>query len=110
MGTKFSWIIIVSTVLIFFLIIFVAITLVNINPKTLKNGKKTATSNTQVAVPEKEKGKIDRWILKNNLNPYGDPYTSVYTGGTPLFNETTGEKMDRYEYIIGQHPDKPWNK
>ena len=108
MGTKFSWVIITSSVVLFFLIIFVAITLVNINPKAIKNNKITASSSAQVVISEKEKEKIDQWIIKENLNPYGDSYDSVYTGGTPLFNETTGEKMDRYEYIVGQHPDKPW--
>lgn len=87
-----------------------AISLVNINPKSIKNAKTTASSSAEVTISKKEKEKIDNWILKENLNPYGDPYDSVYTGGTPLFNETTGEKMDRYEYIVGQHLDKPWNK
>lgn len=110
MGTKFSWIIIISSVVIFFLIIFVAIILVNMNPKSIRENRSTASSSAQITIPQKEKEKIDGWILKENLNPYGDPYDSVYSGGTPLFNETTGEKMDRYEYIVGQHPDKPWRK
>lgn len=57
-----------------------------------------------------EKQKIDAWIEKNNFNPYGDPKDTAYTGGTPLFNESTGESIDRYEYITSRHPDRPWNK
>ena len=53
--------------------------------------------------------RIDKWIVTNGLNKYGDPADTLYTGGTPLFNEHTGEQIDRYEYIKRQHPDEPWN-
>lgn len=56
------------------------------------------------------KQQIEAWVVKNNLNQYGDPKDTVYIGGTPLFDETTGESIDRYEYIIKNHPDKPWRK
>ncbi len=58
----------------------------------------------------KEKTKIDQWIIENDLNQYGDPKNTVYLGGTPLFNEITGGTIDRYEYILKNHPDQPWNK
>lgn len=61
-------------------------------------------------VSDIEKQKIDAWIVENNLNQYGDSKDTVYTGGTPLFDERTGKSTDRYEYIIQKHPDKPWNK
>lgn len=48
---------------------------------------------------------IDEWIEENDLNEYGDPLNTLYTGGTPLFNEATGEVMDKYEYIIDKHPE-----
>ena len=53
---------------------------------------------------------IDAWIIKNNLNRYGDPKDTVYAGGTPLFNEKTGETTDVYTYILQRHPDRPWKK
>ena len=53
---------------------------------------------------------IEAWILENNLNQYGDPKETVYTGGTPLFNEMTGESIDKYDYISRNHPDRPWLK
>ncbi|MFW6450209.1 MAG: hypothetical protein ACOCZ6_04080 [Nanoarchaeota archaeon] len=55
-----------------------------------------------------EKKRIDKWINKEGLNKYGDEQGTKYTGGTPLFNENTGKRMDRIEYIKKQHPDKPW--
>lgn len=59
---------------------------------------------------EDERKRIDRWIEKNNLNKYGDPKDTVYTGATPLFDETTGKSIDRYDYIRKRHPDRPWNR
>jgi len=49
------------------------------------------------------KNKIDTWIEENDLNRYGDSIKAVYTGGTPLFNEVTGETIDRYKYILKNH-------
>lgn len=65
-------------------------------------------------VPEgisfEEKGLIDVWVLENNLNQYGDSKDTVYIGGTPLFNEMTGESIDKYEYIVIKYQDRPWLK
>ena len=58
---------------------------------------------------EQEKVLIDNWIKEKDLNEYGDPKDSIYAGGTPLFNELTGKRVDRYEYILEKHPDRPWN-
>ena len=57
-----------------------------------------------------ENRRIDAWISESGLNKYGDPENTAYSGGTPLFNEMTGERTDRYEYIKKMHPDKPWEK
>ena len=57
-----------------------------------------------------ERTQIDAWIGENDLNQYGDPKETAYAGGTPLFNEATGETTDRYEYILQRHTDRPWGK
>lgn len=61
-------------------------------------------------VSASERARIDAWLRTNDatLNQYGDPEGTVYTGGTPLFNEATGTMIDRYDYIVRQHPDRPW--
>lgn len=70
-----------------------------------------STTNQNLIVGSKEvitddfKQKIDKWIAENNLNRYGDNIGAAYAGGTPLFNETTGENIDRYEYILKNHPE-----
>ncbi|KKO02705.1 hypothetical protein LCGC14_0101540 [marine sediment metagenome] len=55
-----------------------------------------------------ENQQIEAWILENDLNQYGDSKDTVYIGGTPLFDEKTGESIDKYEYILRNHPNKPW--
>ena len=53
--------------------------------------------------------KIDAWIKQYNLNPYGEHKDLMYTGGTPLFDETIGTSIDRYVYIISNNGHKPWD-
>ena len=48
---------------------------------------------------------IDQMIKRMDLNEYGDPKDTMYAGGTPLFNEKSGDKQDRYEYIVKKHRD-----
>jgi hypothetical protein len=55
-------------------------------------------------IDEPTKKRIDDWIRKNGRNEYGDSPDTVYTGGTPLFNEMTGRKIDKYEYILKKNP------
>lgn len=51
------------------------------------------------------KNEIDQWLEKKGLNQYGDPADTVYAGGSPLFDETTGESKDKYEYILEKNPE-----
>lgn len=61
-------------------------------------------------VSSEEKTLIDQWIIANNLNEFGDVAGTVYAGGTPLFNELTQQTINKYDYIISKHPDRPWKK
>ncbi len=56
-------------------------------------------------VDNETRQRIDRWISDNKRNPYGDPSGTMYTGGTPLFDERTGKSKDKYEYILERHPE-----
>ena len=55
-----------------------------------------------------EKTKIDAWLKANNLNDCGDSKNTEYTGGSCLFDESTGKTKDKYEYLIEKFPNKPW--
>jgi hypothetical protein len=48
---------------------------------------------------------VERWLAGRDLNQYGDPAGTMYTGGTPLFDERTGKTTDRMEYLLRKHPD-----
>lgn len=52
-----------------------------------------------------DKQAIDAWLEKKGLNRYGDSPNAVYTGGTPLYNEKTGQPIERYDYILNKFPD-----
>ncbi len=56
-----------------------------------------------------ENEKIDAWLKVNNLNECGDPPATEYAGGSCLFDESTGIRKDKYEYLIEKFPAKPWN-
>lgn len=53
---------------------------------------------------------VDAWLKEEGLNRFGDPNDTMYTGGSPLFDESTGKRRDRYEYIRSRHPDEPWKR
>ena len=57
-----------------------------------------------------EAEQIDVWIKANDLNRYGDRKDIVYSGGTPLFDESTGSSIDRYDYILKNHKDRLWRR
>jgi hypothetical protein len=58
-----------------------------------------------MAADEETKKRVDRWIKENKRNPYGDPPDTMYAGGTPLFDERTGNSKDKYDYILEKHPE-----
>jgi hypothetical protein len=69
-----------------------------------KNTSQDATTTT-ASLTAAQKQSIDDWLAKKGLNRYGDSPNAVYTGGTPLFNERTGQSMERYQYILNKFPD-----
>jgi len=49
--------------------------------------------------------RIESYLQDNNLNQYGDPMGTIYTGGTPLFNSQSGEIRNRMEYLLEKFPE-----
>lgn len=47
---------------------------------------------------------VDAWLNAQGLDRFGHPEGTMYTGGTPLFDEATGEQKDRLDYIFSRHP------
>ncbi len=52
-----------------------------------------------------QKSYIDSWLQGSELNQYGDPQGTFYMGGSPLYDEESGQIQDRYEYVIKHHPE-----
>ncbi len=48
---------------------------------------------------------VDRWLKANSLDRYGHPEGTMYAGGTPLFDERTGEQRDRLDYVFERKPE-----
>lgn len=55
-----------------------------------------------------ESDSIAAWIEREAVNRYGDAPGTVYTGGTPLFDESAGVPRPLAEYVVSQHPNRPW--
>lgn len=56
-------------------------------------------------IDQETKNRIDKWIRDSGRNEFGDEPGTMYAGGTPLFNEMTGRRLDKYEYILKRHPE-----
>lgn len=94
-------------VLIIILLIF-SYRMVIVKERTMPDPSPTPVS-SQSDITAEEKVRIETWIKSNNLNFFGDPNDTVYAGGTPLYDEMSGETIDRFDYILKNHPDRPWN-
>lgn len=53
---------------------------------------------------EAEEACVDKWLAERGLDPYGNPEGTMYAGGTPLFDERTGEQVDRLTYVYKRQP------
>jgi hypothetical protein len=56
-----------------------------------------------------EKEVFESWTQAKNLNMFGDPQDTMYAGGTPLFDEMTGEVKSLDFYVLNNNPLRPWN-
>ncbi|HUJ27548.1 MAG TPA: hypothetical protein VLW85_16100 [Myxococcales bacterium] len=48
---------------------------------------------------------LDRALRERHLNEFGDPEGTMYPGGTPLFDEKSGKRTDRADYVFARHAD-----
>ena len=71
---------------------------------------KTQTGGTQAQAPgggdrAAVESCVDRWLQERKMDTYGHPEGTMYAGGSPLFNEATGESRDRLEYVFSRQPE-----
>ena len=55
-----------------------------------------------------ESDSIAAWLKSDSTNHFGDAPGTVYAGGTPLFDESSGVARPLDQYVISQHPNRPW--
>ncbi|MFB1479080.1 hypothetical protein [Corallococcus sp. RDP092CA] len=48
---------------------------------------------------------VDGWLKSHNLDRFGNAKGTMYAGGTPLFDERTGQNTDRLDYILAHQPE-----
>ncbi|RKG61317.1 hypothetical protein D7W79_41480 [Corallococcus exercitus] len=48
---------------------------------------------------------VDGWLKSHNLDRYGSQKGTMYAGGTPLFDERTGETKDRLDFVLERQPE-----
>jgi len=73
-----------------------------IEPRTVSDAGSTADAGGANAARE---ACVDRWLASRKLDRYGSKQGTMYTGGTPLFDERTGETRDRLEYVFSRYPE-----
>lgn len=56
-------------------------------------------------IPKDVQEKIDQYLSEHDLNEFGDSKDTIYMGGTPLYDESTGKSTDRYEYVLKKFPN-----
>jgi hypothetical protein len=77
-------------------------------PASSRNSNPPRLGDAGVASKPAPRGReacVDAWLAKNKLDPFGNPEGTMYAGGTPLFDEKTGETKDRLAYALERHPD-----
>ncbi|MBM7117187.1 hypothetical protein [Archangium primigenium] len=59
----------------------------------------------QGGLPAAQEACVDQWLKEHKLDRYGHPEGTMYAGGSPLFNEATGETQDRLAHVFARQPD-----
>ncbi len=64
-----------------------------------------AATTTPGLLGREQKELIEKWLEQNGYNRFGDPRDTFYASGTPLFDQSSGQMIERFEYILRRHPD-----
>lgn len=68
-------------------------------------GPAVASPDGGPAETESELACVDHWLKDHKLDDYGNAEGTMYTGGTPLFDERTGESRDRLAFVYERQPE-----
>jgi hypothetical protein len=77
--------------------------------KGLTTDKTSAGGSTATPLSDAERQAqencLDKWLTEKKMDRYGHPEGTMYAGGSPIFNERTGESRDRLEYVYERLPE-----
>ncbi|MGO9832350.1 MAG: hypothetical protein ACLPJH_19660 [Myxococcaceae bacterium] len=48
---------------------------------------------------------VDRWLGAHAFDAYGSPEGTMYPGGTPLFDEASGQRTSRQDFLAKHRPE-----
>ena len=69
------------------------------------SGQRVGANTSASAASTAREACMDRALKTRGLNRFGDAADTLYPGGTPLFDERTGQSSDRIARIVARHPD-----
>jgi hypothetical protein len=65
----------------------------------------STSANLSEAERQAQESCLDQWLKSRKLDRYGNPEGTMYAGGTPLFDERTGETRDRLDFVYSSQPE-----
>lgn len=65
----------------------------------------STSANLSEAERKAQESCLDQWLKSQKLDRYGNPEGTMYAGGTPLFDERTGETRDRLDFVYSNKPE-----
>ncbi len=63
------------------------------------------TPAARIQLDAKQTDCVELWLKGHGLDVYGNPRGTMYAGGTPTFDETTGKSVDRWTLVAKNRPE-----
>ncbi|HUM09528.1 MAG TPA: hypothetical protein VLT82_01110 [Myxococcaceae bacterium] len=64
-----------------------------------------APERARIQLDAKQTDCVEQWLKGHGLDAYGNPRGTMYAGGTPTFDETTGKSVDRWTLVAKNRPE-----
>ncbi len=75
------------------------------SPRALPHGARPAAARAAAGWTAAQQTCVDTFLAGHGLDAYGSPHGTMYPGGTPLFDETTGRSVTTAGLPAQHHPD-----
>src|SRR5215470_14476800 len=60
---------------------------------------------SRIQLDPKQTECAEKWLKGHGLDDYGNPKGTMYAGGTPTFDESTGRSVDRWTLVAKNRPE-----